>query len=248
MRRFFGFFINLFLAVVIVYIPLIWVDNGTIVWNPKDWLDETKYLIKLKPAAVPVQAPSPNIDVANLVDPSLQLAFYLIQQDPQFNYLAQFAIDKRIKIKVQAGSCGNDPKACYEDTCPERKPGTVYLDPVLAAAPTVPWAAAGVIIHELTHAWNHLEKPSYYCTEEQHHLSDEFTAFKNQQLFKRQYTRFGFFDYFDRQGNLNEYCLYHNIKRDYQQLRGDLLDDVNIPTPNGVNRLFCYFYSDLTTF
>jgi hypothetical protein len=242
--------ITLLVPLFVFYIALISVDNDTIVWNPADWVAETVYLINLKPTAVPASFPAPSGAEKKLVDPALYLPFYLILRDPQFNYLAQFALSAGIQIKVTSDSqiCGGgDSGACYSGRyteCTLSDPGTIYIDSNFANAP-IRWSPAGILVHELTHAWNRLKDPSYYC-QGKYYLSDEFKAFVNQEMFKRQYERLGFLDYFNRQGVLDSYCLYYNTKQGYQNVGP--IDDTNLKEPSGSSPFFCGLYSDILSF
>jgi len=237
-------------ALAICYIAIISIDNGMIVWNPVDWVAETAYLINLKPTTVPTTIPAPSEEEKQLVDPKLYLAFYLIQRDPRFGYLAQFALKAKIPIMSTSDMrvCGGgDKEACYTNHssgCYLGHPGTIYLDGNFAQA-SVRWFPAALMVHELTHAWNRLEKSSYYCAGT-YYLSDEIMAFINEENFIRQYERWGILDYFNRQGTLNEYCLYSQVKQGYQ--KDGPVDDVNLKPTDNISPLFCPLYSDLTSF
>ncbi len=246
-RRIWRRIIILVIVVLVCYFFLISIDNFAFVWNPKDWVDETVYLINHRAMAVPKEIPPPTKEVAALVDPQLLPEFYLIEQDPKFSYLAQYAIANKIKITVSAAGaaqyCGGDD-ACYDNIanrCSKKNsPGTVYFKPQ-SVADGMPYFLAGILVHELTHAQNHLENPAYYCQGEGHkYLSDEFLAFKNQDYFELRYDWFVFTDYFDRQGNFHDYCLYQRIKEVYAHL--DLIDDVNLKPASPGEKLFCFFH------
>lgn len=236
---------------LIVYLALISIDNDTIVWNPIDWVAETIYLINLKPTAVPTTFPTPSAREKALVDPALYMPFYLILRDPQFGYLAQFDLNAGIQIKVATDTqtCGGgDAGACYVaryEDCTLSDPGVIYIYTSYANAP-IRWSPAAILVHELTHAWNRLKgDPSYYCAGK-YYLSDEVKAFTNQEHFKRQYERWGFFDYFNREGEFYSYCLYYNTKQDYQNVGP--IDDMNLKPPSGTGPFFCGMYSDLASF
>ncbi|HTX86573.1 MAG TPA: hypothetical protein VMC41_00720 [Candidatus Nanoarchaeia archaeon] len=237
----------IFIAVVILLIFFVSsTDNFALVWNPKDWIAEAVYLINHRPAAVPKEFPAPSKEVAALVDPGLLPAFYLIEQDPNFSYLAKYAITNKIKITISDEGamkyCGGDD-ACYDNIvsrCSKKtSPGVIYFKSK-AVTEMRTYFLAGVLVHELTHAQNHLEKPAYYCQGEGHkYLSDEFLAFKNQDTFELRYDWFVIADYFDRQGNLHSYCLYSRIKEVYAHL--DLIDDVNLRPQSAAEKFFCFF-------
>lgn len=239
--------IILAVTVIIIFFFLTSMDNFAFVWNPKDWVAEAIYLVNWRPAAVPKETPAPSKEVAALVDPTLLPAFYLIQQDPDFSYLAQYAITNKIKIVTSdedaAQYCGADD-ACYDNIatrCSKKNgPGTIYFKPQ-AVANGQTFFLAGILVHELTHAQNHLEKPAYYCLgQDQKYLSDEFLAFKNQDYFEKKYEWVPVSDYFDRQGNLHEYCLYSRIKETYA--KHNLIDDVNLQPPSKIESFFCFLH------
>ncbi|HTW96863.1 MAG TPA: hypothetical protein VMD74_04375 [Candidatus Methylomirabilis sp.] len=239
--------IILVVTLAVVYFFLISMDNFALVWNPRDWIAEAIYLVNHRPAAVPKEIPVPSKEAAALVDPKLFPEFYLVQQDPQFGYLAQYAITNKIKIIVSdegaAKYCGGDD-ACYDNIatkCSKKNsPGTIYFKPKAVADGTTSFLA-GVLVHELTHAYNQLEKPAYYClASDRRYLSDEFLAFKNQDYFELRYEWMVIADYFDRAGNFHSYCLYQRIKDVYA--KHNLIDDVNLPPPSRIENFFCLIH------
>ena len=126
--------IILAVTVIIIFFFLTSMDNFTFVWNPKDLVAEAVYLANYRPAVVPKETPVPSKEVAALVDPELIPAFYLIQQDPDFSYLAQYAIVNKVKIlDSDEGAmeyCGADD-ACYDNIatrCSKKNsPGAIYF-------------------------------------------------------------------------------------------------------------------------
>jgi hypothetical protein len=239
--------IILAITVVLIFFFLTSMDNFSFVWNPKDWVTEAVYLANWRPARVPKETPAPTKEVAALVDQGLIPAFYLIQQDSEFSYLAQYAIINKINISVSDESATEycqDDDACYDNIatrCSKKNsPGTIYFKSKAVANYSTSFLA-GVLVHELTHAQNHLEKPAYYCLgQSQKYLSDEFLAFKNQDYFEKKYEWVPVADYFDRQGNLHQYCLYSRVKETYA--KHNLIDDVNLQPPSRVENFFCLLH------
>lgn len=228
---------------LLTFVFLTWLDDFRVTWNPKDWVDEAVYLIGHRPVEVPAETPPLTGKAAELVDARLAKAFYLVQSDPQTAPLAQMAADKGIRIEVtDQETCGTPKsKACMKMTCPPVQSDRLVVFPELLNMNT--YFLAGILVHELTHERNLLDKPEYYCSG--HYLSDEFQAFKNQQYFKRPYERFGIFDYFDRQGNFHPYCLYWLLKKAYTQSK----DDMNLPpSDNFVEQHLCNNFNDLLTY
>jgi len=234
---------RLILLILIIFIFLTWLDNFAVDWSPKAWLDEAVHLVNTRPVQVPAETPPLSGEVAVLVDGRLAQAFYLIQRDPQFAPLAQLVLDRRIRIEVSTGSCGTPRgKACYIGHCPATEPpGKIVIFPELLKMNA--YFLAGVMVHEMTHARNKLERSAHDC--ETLYLSDEMAAFTNQQYFKKPYERFGYFDYFDRQGKFHPYCLYWSLKKIYSQT----IDDVKLQAPdNFVERHLCNNFNDYLTY
>lgn len=237
-ERILHYLVRLVIAVHIIFMLVASLDNFRFAWKPMDLVEETLYLISIRPQEVPESFPSQSQDVRALVDPAILPAFSLLQQDPWFGYLAQIAIDQGIPIRVGTDGCADNERACYINSiigCTE--PGRIIVTPAMVGAPTSDIAEA--LVHELTHAQNRLERPSYYCAGLKY-VSDELAAYSNGAIFFRKYTRWPLFDFFDHQGVLHDYCLYYNIVKDYP----NLFDDVGYQPPSGMfAKDYCGLYS-----
>ena len=234
--QFFGIFLVLF--VLIFFLTTI--NNFGPTFNPADYINEAKSLLKSK-NDLSVSTPAEPEQIKNLVPSDLYPAFYLIQSDKQFSYLADLLIKYKIKITIAKHDC-NGGQACYENIhglCNIANPGEIFVLPDIMGA--YHENLAGILVHELTHAKNKLENPNYYCRDN-FYLSNEFLAYKNETMFKHQYEKITIFDYYDLNDNFHDYPLYKNTKRLYP----NLVDDMNMqPTNNIFETIFSSFYDHL---
>lgn len=233
--------VGLIFVVYILLAVFTSLDNIRVCWTPADLYTEVITVIKANPKKLPASYPAEPAELKGLVDPRLYPAFYLIERDAQFNYLAKLVYKYRIPISVVENISCNGGRACYKNThgnCTMADPGYVQVSSDLLKAATNNLAA--IVLHELTHAQNKLEKPEYYCRDN-FYLSNEFLAYKNEVIFKKQYVRFGWDDCFDNKGVFHPYPLYVNTKRNYQ----NLTDDMKLKAPNNImETVFAFMFTN----
>jgi len=214
-------------------------DNFEIVWKPDDLIEEYQYISRNLNKILPQITSSPPSDIKELVTESTIPAFQLIQQDTDFSYLAELVI--KYKIPITRSSVGltaeqliSYNKGAFFNAFSNSKGetgGKIYLGPPATSRGIL--FEAAIIVHELTHAYDHLENPDDWKSQ---HLSSEFRAFKNQVSFFHKYKEFSIasiLDYFDRQDILYEYSLYKNIQRLYP----NFVDDVQLLPKNKIEQL-----------
>jgi len=209
--------------------------DSKIVWMPQDVVmsvvSDVQYY-RANPAESVGASSNSELPVEGFVESQFIPALNLINDNPQFKYLADLVVQYKIPIVAEQGVVGN---SLYTSSCPVNPIGKLSVNPSFADANTD--VLAGILVHELTHAYDRINQSSKYCTGT-HYISDELNTRRNQYSFWYLYDHALFFGIYtmgmiDIRGNVNDYCIYQQIKK--TDVYSDWTDDVNLSPSPGSN-------------
>jgi len=230
-----GILAGLYICTIVAIMAI----DTKVVWLPWDVVSTIKSDIQFyqsHPAKTLPDYAELNTDlpVKGFVEDRFVRALSLINREPDLKYLVDLVIKNKIPImmgKAEDFQGWTNP-AVYKSVCPKGGVGSVLVNP---SSNWPEFALAGTLVHELTHAYNKITKPSHYC-DGNHYLSNELAAYKNEKKFMYQYNHLYFMDKdgigkIDLRGNSWNYCLYFWIKN--SKIYSDNIDDLNLmPGPN----------------
>ncbi|MBU2523037.1 MAG: hypothetical protein KKE23_01965 [Nanoarchaeota archaeon] len=231
-----GLYVCTIFAIIIADVKIVWLPQDVI----KSAVEDIRYYIAHPAKSVPeASALSSELPVEGFVEEQFIPILELINREPQFKYLVDMVVKYKIPIVLGDATMGTPgyggERARYDYRCPGSPIGKISVHPSLANTDANILVLAGILVHELSHAYNRINISDYYCIGKEY-VSDELSVRKNEYVFMYQYDHNMFFGPYphgmiDLRGNIHDYCIYRHIKE--QEGYSTFIDDLNLtPGPN----------------